>query len=336
MVVRPADAHAASAALGHGAGAAPPEAAPGAPSESRAGATTEMIYLLGRPTLRRFVRWASHSVVRHGSRGSLVDQWLAARAHLRRLEIGEAGLADQPPIVRPGPEYEPLLIELLRDPLIRHGFNTVPTEIAFVELDRLVVFQRHIDRTFVAELKRRLGPAPGGAEVFRACLPTGRPTPPVAWSRSGRDTFVFMSPSNDLRFLGTMPIEPGHITGHAPRGATVRVVGLGVGFGSNFMNVIHAENRLILNNGSHRACALRELGVTHVPCIVQHAGTRDELDLIASKSVRRSPDEYLRHPRPPLLKDYFDPGLRTLVTVRRMLRQVTVRFQVAEKLVPAP
>src|SRR5216117_4617056 len=99
-----------------------------------------------------------------------------------------------------------------------------------------------------------------------------------------------MSPSNDLRFLGTMPMESNHIKDYAPPGNLVGVVGIAVGFGSNFLNAVCAENRIILNNGSHRAYALRDMGFTHVPCVVQHVSTRDELDLVAPAPVRRDPD----------------------------------------------
>lgn len=92
---------------------------------------------------------------------------------------------------------------------------------------------------------------------------------------------------------------------------------------------------MILNNGSHRAYALRELGVTHVPCIVQHLSSRDEVELVAAREVRRDPDLYLSHPRPPMLKDYFNPQLRRVMAVHRRLRQITVRFEVEEHYVPA-
>jgi hypothetical protein len=115
----------------------------------------------------------------------------------------------------------------------------------------------------------------------------------------------------------------------------VGVVGLAVGFGTNFLNAVYIENRLILNNGSHRAYALRDMGVTHVPCIVQHASSRAELELVGSRFVRRDPDYYLKHPRPPMVKDYFDPQLRKIVPVHRRLRQVTVKFEVDEAFVPA-
>src|SRR5206468_1125898 len=110
--------------------------------------------------------------------------------------------------------------------------------------------------------------------VFRTCLPTDMPQPRVKWMRVRENKFVFMSPSNDLRYLGEMPLEPDQIQDYPPPGNLVGIIGAGVGFGSNFMNAVYAENRLILNNGSHRAYVLRKLGITRVPCIVQHASSR--------------------------------------------------------------
>ena len=268
--------------------------------------------------------------------GALTEQWEAARRHIGFLEKEEGGFADNPlltPLTQL--DYEPLLIQFLKDPLVQGNFNTVPTDLALVELDRLVVHQKHIDLTFVRSLKKKLGPTPTQEEIFRTCLPFDHPHPPVKWSRMHRDTFVFMSPSNDLRFLEALSLHPDNIANYPPPGSTVGIVGLAVGFGTNFLNAIFAEGRLILNNGSHRAYALRDLGVTHVPCIVQHVSSREELGVVASEEVREHPDLFLTQPRPSLLKDYFDPKLRTAIPVHRRLRQVTVKFKVDEAYVPA-
>ena len=311
-------------------GTAPGRAAPGDP-----GAPGENLYLIGRPKLKEFLSYVAAHAVNPPGRGALTDEWNAGNEIVRTLEREEAGLADDPPMSSLGPEYEPLLIEFLKDPLVRNGFNTVPTDVAMVELDRLVVYQKHIDLTHARDLERKLGPAPGWEQVFRTCLPYDHPQPPVQWSQVHRDAFVFVSPSNDLRFLGPMPLEPGHITRYPARGNLVGVVGISVGFGTNFLNAVYAERRLILNNGSHRAYALRRLGVTHAPCIVQHVGSREELDVVATAAVRRAPDQYLKHPRPSMLRDYFDRRLHKVMPVRRRLRQVTVRFEVKESSVPA-
>lgn len=295
----------------------------------------ENIYLIGRPSLKGYTRFVRHHAVRPADEGTLADEWQAAHNHIRQLEKEEAGLADHPTITQLGKRYEPLLIEFLKDPLIRHGFNTVPTEVAFVELDTMVVYQKHIDLTFVRQLKSKLSPTPSEEEIFRTCLPYDHPQPPVKWSRTHGNTYVFMSPSNDMRFLGTMPLQANHIAGYPPPGNLVGVVGVAIGFGSNFLNAIYAENRLILNNGSHRAYTLRDLGFTHAPCIIQHVSSREELELVASSDVLRDPDRYLEHPRPSMLRDYFDPKLRKIIPTHRRMRQVTVKFEVDEAYVPA-
>ena len=144
-----------------------------------------------------------------------------------------------------------------------------------------------------------------------------------------------MSPSDDMRFLGSMSLEPENITDYPPPGNLAGVVGLAVGFGSNFLNAIYAEKRLILNNGSHRAYALRDLGIARVPCIVQHISSRDELSVLASTAITDAPNFYLQDPRPMMLKDYFDPRLRKVMPVHRRLRQVTVKFDVDVTFAPA-
>ncbi|MCI0338310.1 MAG: hypothetical protein L0226_12075 [Acidobacteria bacterium] len=294
----------------------------------------ESLYLIGRPTLRQFHRFVRHHAVNSVSEGVLTDEWNSASDYIRSLEKEEAGLADDPVISKLGPEYEPLLIEFLKDPLIQNGFNTVPTEVALIELDRLVVHQKHIDLTYVRQLQKRLGSAPSMEEIFRTCLPYDHPQAPVKWLKQG-DKFIFMSPSNDLRFLGTMSLRPDNIVDYAPPGDLVSVVGLALGFGSNFLNAAYFNKRLILQNGSHRAYSLREIGVTHVPCIIEHVSSTEELEAVACSEVRGNPDLYLKHPRPPMLRDYFNPQLRKVMLVHRQLRQITVKFEVEEGFAPA-
>ena len=72
-----------------------------------------------------------------------------------------------------------------------------------------------------------------------------------------------------------------------------------------------------------------------MPCIVQHVRSRDELELVAAPQIVEKSDYFLKHPRPSMLKDYFNPKLRKVMPVHRRLKQVTVRFEVEETYVPA-
>ena len=300
-------------------------------------AVDENLYLIGRPTLKQFLRFVKSHAVDSPNEGILTDEWQAANDFVRTLEKEEAGAADNPPITKleVNSKNERLLSEFLKDPLVQNGFNTVPSEVAYVELDRLVVYQHHIDSTYVRLLERELGSSPSEEQIFRTCLLHDHPQPPVKWSRARGNKFIFMSPSNDMRFLGAMKLQAGNIQNYPPPGNLAGVVGLAVGFGSNFLNAIYSESRLILNNGSHRAYALREMGVTHVPCIIQHVSSREKLEVVAASVIADKPDNYLKNPRPSMLRDYFNPKLRKIMPVHRQLRQIIVKFEVEDAYVPA-
>lgn len=294
----------------------------------------EYLYLIGQPTLKQFLRFVKDRAVNPEGSGDLTEEWQAANAVMRKLEKEEGGVANNPAIEPISPDSK-LLLEFLKNPLVRNGFNTVPSEVAYLNLNELVVYQHHIDLTFVGQLKQKLKPSLTEEEIFRFCLPNERTLPPAKWSRMHRDTYVFVSPSNDLRFLGVMPLEGKHVRGYPHPGNLVGVVGLAVGFGSNFLNAIYAEGRLILNNGSHRAYALREMGVTRVPCIVQHVSCREELNVLACTAVTDAPNFFLKQPRPMMLRDYFDPRLRKVLRVHKRTRQVTIKFNVDDGFLPA-
>ena len=296
----------------------------------------ETLYLIGRPTLKQYLRFVKNNAVNPPNDGVLTDEWQAANDYARTLEKEEAGAADNATITKLDVQkYEPHLTEFLKDPLVQNGFNTVPTEVAFVELDKLVVYQHHIDLTYVRLLERELGNAPSAEQIFRTSLLHDHPHPPVKWSRVHSNTYVFMSPSNDMRFLGTMKLQPENITNYPPPGNLAGVVGLAFGFGSNFLNALYTEKRLILNNGSHRAYALRKMGVTHVPCIIQHVTSRDQLDVVAASQVVGNLDFFLKSPRPSMLRDYFNPKLHKVFPVRKQMRQITVKFELDEAYVPS-
>lgn len=84
---------------------------------------------------------------------------------------------------------------------------------------------------------------------------------------------------------------------------------------------------MILHNGYHRAYALRALGITHAPAIVETVTRKDELRIVANSSVSEDPEFYFRAARPPMLRDFFNPKLGKRLSVRPMETAVEVEFK---------
>jgi hypothetical protein len=259
-----------------------------------------------------------------GRQDQIAEQWRIASVYLLQLRVTEPAWADDPPVLPLPRELEPLAERVRSDAIFQRGF-TLPAEFGLVELDRLVVHQEIINLKQVERLKEQLGPHPSPEEVFRVCLPYDRPIVEHKVHAVSSNTFVFSSPSNDIRFLESMVLRPEQVPGCQTHGTVVGIVGVLVGYGCNYLNAIAFERRLVLHNGSHRAYALRELGISHVPCIIQKPATRQQLEGVAVGSLRRRPDSYFKEIRPPVLKDYFDPRLRQVLRLRPAERQVKVK-----------
>jgi len=200
----------------------------------------------------------------------------------------------------------------------RRTMQSVPRRWHLIDLDRVIVYQKTINLRFASAVRASFPAKPEPEDLIRMAIGENRTLPKVRCSQALDRSFVFASTSNDLQFLDVVPIDPGTITGYEPSGHAVAAVVAYIGYGVNFINAFYANKRIVLSNGSHRAYALRELGITHVPCLVGDASREENFDLLAPPEVKQYRHHYLAAPRPPLLKDYFEPSLRTLIrTVRR-------------------
>lgn len=294
----------------------------------------EEIWLLGQPLLKDYLRFVEESALDSdkANRTFLVDEWRTAHDYYESLATTEAGIADTVDCKPLPPSMAPLAEVISKDARYRKTFDSLPTRFCMVELDKLVVYQTRVTGTFINRLKSRISPNPEPTDLFNFCLPLDVQDTPVRIQKVGSKRYVFSSESTDLRFQSATLLSPDQIGNHESYGPIAGAVGLPVGFGSNFLNAIHDDDngRLLLHNGYHRACALRSLGISHAPCIIQTVTRRDELDISANSDVSKSPGFYFNAPRPPLLKDFFDPKIRKVLPVKKMFRMVEVNFEVKE------
>jgi len=240
------------------------------------------------------------------------------------LEKTEAGIADGLQVAQLPASLTQLTEQVRAQPSFQKTFGTIPTQFGVVELDRLVVYQKFINLGYVGTLRSTIPPTPTEVDIAQLAFGIGRPTADVRQMQTAGNAYTFLSPSNDFRVLETALLQPQQVAAPS-KGNPVAHVVISLGFGTNLLNVVAIENRLVLNNGSHRAYFLRELGITRAPCVIQYVSRRDELELVGGE-LHEHPDRYLKAARPPLLKDYFDPNLRKVVAVAKKNRSVRVQF----------
>lgn len=290
------------------------------------------MWLLGQPSLEDYLDYVRRAVVGGSEmpRRPLVDAWRAANDIYADLEQDEAGLADEIECHALPPEMEGLAEALAGTDPFRRTFDRMPTSFGMVELDKLILSQRRVTKPFAEQLAASLAQRPDAAGLFRFCQPLERTDPPVRVRRLDHDRLLFTSASNDLRFHESILLRPEQLSGYAAFGPLQNILGLVVGYGSNFLSVIRSENRMVLHNGYHRAVALRMAGITHAPCIIQDVTRRDELDLSAASTVSSDPAFYFRAARPPMLMDFFDPRLCALLPTRRSERHIELSFEVKD------
>ncbi len=299
-----------------------------APSAAR-DPNSEIIWLMGQPHLEDFLAFVREKVVggRDMPPAALADEWRAANEVYHELEQTEAGAADGAECLPLPPKLNELADKLRMDAYYKATFDTLPTEIRMVELDRLIVSQKHIASVFSAARAQALGPKPSPKALFRFCLPLERENPAVRIQRLASNRYLFTSGSTDLRAHEPLLLGPEQIAGISSFGPIAGALGLLVGFGSNFLTVVRSEERMVLHNGYHRAYTLRALGITHAPCIVETVTRTDELRVAASETVSDMPEFYFRAKRPPMLRDFFDERLVKRLSVKPMETMVEVEFK---------
>jgi hypothetical protein len=304
--------------------------------------TEEQIFLIGRPPIGEYLGFVLNNTTqgRTTPLEELADRWRLANDHVKELEESDPDWADDPEVADLEQSLQPLRDKLLAEPAVKQNFGFAPFEIGVVELDRIVVFQKHINASYAEQLQTLLGDDPGPEDIFEFCLPIDRrydPLPkvgPVSAGPKGVNGWAFISPSTDLRMLEMQVLEPQQVRGCQWQGAPKFFVVAAVGYGINFLSAVRIGNRLVLKNGSHRAYALRASGHTHAPVLIERATRPEEVELLLPQ-IAEQRDLYLSAPRPQVVKDYFDERLRMLVHIPRTARQVRVQIGYEEAPVPA-
>lgn len=218
------------------------------------------------------------------------------------------------------------------NPSFAKTFANYPISFEEVEIDKLVAGQRIVHLDWVQQLKQN--GIPENLPAF--CLEPGQDSTPITIARTGNTAFTASSHNPSMRFLGVheKPYEPDNVPGRHPGGQPVHAIVLLLGYGISSVNVYRVGRRLILGNGFHRLYALRALGISHAPVVVQNV-THPQLEM--PQVIAEVPREHLvGTARPGMMKDFFDERLVCEITQKKFIKTIQVGWGTNEALVPLP
>jgi hypothetical protein len=295
--------------------------------------TTER-YLLGPQHLQELLDQVASLGVAGGAFGreALAQRWRQAAAVYERLATREAGAADAAGVLPLPKAMARHIAQLVELPGVRHTFDTVPVAFGMVELDKLVISQYSMTQAVVDRIIESHPLPLSPRRLAELCLPLKAPAANFRLaSQSGRE-FTFVADAHDMRFLDAQVLDPVDVRQADVMGHPQAVVALSVGFSANLLNGVRYNGRVAINNGHHRALALRRMGFTHVPCLIQPCASMDDLGQAATREICDNVELYFHSPRPPLLRDFDNPKLTLSVKAPRLRRVVTLKVDVQRRL----
>lgn len=309
-------------------------ARPTHPAPTLPDTATEEWCLLGPRQLDHLMDQVSAAGADSGapSRSQLAERWRAAVAVYEDLAQTEAGAADDAGIRPLPPSMAGHIQRLTELEGVRRTFDTVPVAFGLVELDKLVVSQYSMTRAVVDRIVQTHPLPLSPRRLVQLCLPLEAPAASFQLaSQHGRE-FTFVSDAHDMRFLDAQVVSPLTVNAQPVMGHPQAVVALSVGFSANLLNVVRYNGRVVINNGHHRALALRRMGFTHAPCLIQPCASHAELQQAATSEILRHVDLYFDSPRPPLMRDFDHPLLTLAIRSPRMKRVLTIKVEVQKRL----
>lgn len=265
----------------------------------------------------------------------IMDTWAQLQPRVAEIVQREAGFAEAMTIAPIPEEHARKLEGFASDPLFQRTYAGLPTQFAQIEIDRLIAPQRTVNLDYVDRLRKSYPQVPTLDELLDICTSPKRDMDAIQHLEIAPNTHAFSSPNSDIRFLGAFfkEVTPEDLAYAATGGIPAAAIIAFVGYGAAPVNVLQVGSRFVLNNGFHRVYALRALGITHIPVVLQQIRN---VQLEFPPAVAALPREYLLNaPRPVLMKDFFEPDFAITLSARDRIKVVTMGVALNQHDVPA-
>jgi hypothetical protein len=221
------------------------------------------------------------------------------------------------------PTHQNHLYQVSSTPIFQQSFQGLNWSFKTVEVDKIVCFQQWVDLDYVGELERSLPTTPDAASVLKFCLPIGFPVQ-AGINIDPQSSAVTISsnlPHLAVGGLGVNQAGPG----------TAPSVVFTLGVNANYVQVVKYQGRHFLKNGYHRAYALRERGVTAVPCVYAEIS---DYALTGANRPGFFSREIIMSERPPMMPDFFDNTVSADIKIQPTMN--VIRIKAEQYPVPIP
>ena len=252
--------------------------------------------------------------------------WRESAAYFETLQNTQSAAIQKPIVLPLAKSVQKHIDQLTQLGSFKSTFSSVPIAFGLVPLHQLVCSQFDITVSTLSALKKSITVKASPISLAKLCLPLAPALDACVLGRETSAEYIFHSDSHDLRYLGAQIVDAADIKNYHPKGHATAAIVLGVGFSTNVLNVIRYADRLVLNNGYHRALALLALGYTHAPCVIQVCTHWGDVEMSAMSEVSENAPLYFTKARPPLLRDYLDKKLTSQWPLRRVKRQLTLKI----------
>jgi hypothetical protein len=286
------------------------------------------LHLIGITHLGEFLQFVRRRAIagRERDEYQVAQLWRESAVYFETLQNTESAAIQKAtilPLPKTAKKHIDQLIELGS---FKSTFASVPIAFGLVPLHQLICSQFDITVSTLTKLKQSLPVKANALTLAKLCLPLEPAHGVCVLGRETGSEYIFHSDSHDLRFLGAQIVNINDIKNYHPNGYAQTAVVLGVGFSTNVLNVVRYADRLVLNNGYHRALALLALGYTHAPCVIQVCSHWEDVEMCAMSEISENATLYFTKKRPPLLRDYLDKKLTSQWPVKPVRRQLTLKI----------
>ena len=260
----------------------------------------------------------------YANRSQIFQEWSNATESLRKIEKEDEGAADNCEIS----DINSGLIEAIKlNPAIKNNFSAHVHDFSMVEIDNIIATQREVLLDYVDQLSKKIPKNPSEDDLLKFCLIPEKQVHKPKPTRKSSNSWYFSSPSHDFRFLGgylKKELTKEDIESTNVGGFPTHAITLFVGYGAGCMSATSVSGRVILTNGFHRAYALRKKGIKKIPLLLKKIGNAD-LDFPADIHGLKK-DYLLKHPRPIMIKDFFNDELVRVLKRKQTTTVLNVRW----------